>query len=254
MAKSVKTHIGSIRYKLIFAYLAVIIVAFLLLGASMTAMMGDYMYKNSADLALEQINGISAGVNFALSDFDTAKAYELASRCSSRIIIADPDGVVVCDTSSLVNGCTLEPPFDISKKASALLKAGNVSSFSPESDSYVVMSAVKLDNGFIYSLSDADGIIQNLKSLCIRLCIALAGILLLSVLLGLLFTRSFTRPVKELDKAIKSLSQGDFTVRAKEIGNTELTRLASAFNDMAGRMEMLDRSRNSFVSNASHEL
>ncbi|MCR4576352.1 MAG: HAMP domain-containing histidine kinase [Clostridiales bacterium] len=254
MAKSVKTHIGSIRYKLIFAYLAVIIVAFLLLGASMTAMMGDYMYKYSADLALEQINGISAGVDFALSDFDTAKAYELASRCSSRIIIADPDGVVVCDTSSLVNGCTLEPPFDISKKASALLKAGSVSSFSPESDSYVVLSAVKLDNGFIYSLSDADGIIQNLKSLCIRLCIALAGILLLSVLLGLLFTRSFTRPVKELDKAIKSLSQGDFTVRAKEIGNTELTRLASAFNDMAGRMEMLDRSRNSFVSNASHEL
>ncbi len=254
MAKSVKTHIGSIRYKLIFAYLAVIIVAFLLLGASMTAMMGDYMYKNATDLALKQIDSISARVDNALLNYDSAQVYELASQCASRIIVSGSDGVVICDTSSIVNGCSLEPPFDISRNDSTFVKAGSISSFSSECESYVIICAKKIDNGLIYSLSDADSIIQSLKSLSLRLLLALAGILLLSVLLGLLFTRSFTLPIKELNKAIKSLSKGNFTVRAKEIGNTELTRLASAFNNMAIRMEMLDRSRNSFVSNASHEL
>lgn len=253
MAKRIRTHTSSIRYKLIFAYLAVIIVAFLLLGASMTAMMGDYMYKSTAKLALNQIDAISDSVSDALSGHDSERIYFVTAGCTDRIVVSDSDGIVICDTASLVNGCSLDSPFDISKTASALFRSEKISLFCPEGN-YTVLCAKALDNGYIYSLADADGIIMSLKQLCLRLLLALCGILLLAVLLGLLFTRSFTRPVKELDKAIKRLSDGDFTVRAKEIGNTELTRLASAFNDMAGRMEMLDRSRNRFVSNASHEL
>ena len=73
MAKRIRTHTSSIRYKLIFAYLAVIIVAFLLLGASMTAMMGDYMYKSTAKLALNQIDAISDSVSDALSEHDSER-------------------------------------------------------------------------------------------------------------------------------------------------------------------------------------
>ena len=95
MARRVKTRTGSIRFKLIFAYLAVIIVAFLLLGASMTAMMGDYMYKNATDLALKQIDSISARVDNALLNYDSAQVYELASQCASRIIVSGSYGVVI---------------------------------------------------------------------------------------------------------------------------------------------------------------
>ncbi|MCR4622181.1 MAG: HAMP domain-containing histidine kinase [Clostridiales bacterium] len=254
MANSDKKRTSSIRSKLIFAYLAVIVVAFLLLGASFTAMMGDYLFNSFSKISLDQISGIRTRIDSALQEGDIQNVYSVASQLPGRIVITTENNVAVCDTASLVNGCIVDPPFDTSKKNAAFFRPNTLKGFAVDSDNYIIVSATPLDKGCIYSLDNADFIITSLKSQSIRLILPLTGVLLLSVFLGLLFTRSYTRPVKELDKAIKSLSDGDFTVRAKEIGNTELTRLASAFNDMAGRMEMLDRSRNQFVSNASHEL
>ena len=57
-----------------------------------------------------------------------------------------------------------------------------------------------------------------------------------------------------MKNAIGQLSKGDFSVRVPAEGKDELGDLGRAFNDMTGRMELLDRSRNQFVSNASHEL
>ena len=50
------------------------------------------------------------------------------------------------------------------------------------------------------------------------------------------------------------MGEGDLSVRVPERGSGELRQLAENYNTMAAQLEKMDRSRNQFVSNASHEL
>jgi signal transduction histidine kinase len=50
------------------------------------------------------------------------------------------------------------------------------------------------------------------------------------------------------------MSRGDLSARVNVRGKSEFASLATAFNSMSERLEQLDKSRNQFVSNASHEL
>lgn len=62
------------------------------------------------------------------------------------------------------------------------------------------------------------------------------------------------QPMQALKAGTEAISRGDFSKRVQVTGKDELAVLAEAFNTMAVRLEDVDRSRNEFVSNASHEL
>ncbi|NLI60022.1 MAG: HAMP domain-containing protein, partial [Clostridiales bacterium] len=63
-----------------------------------------------------------------------------------------------------------------------------------------------------------------------------------------------TRPIKSLTDVIRKMGQGHFGQRVKVRGGGEFRELGDAFNTMSEKLENLDRARNEFVSNASHEL
>ncbi|MBR2925304.1 MAG: HAMP domain-containing protein [Clostridia bacterium] len=76
----------------------------------------------------------------------------------------------------------------------------------------------------------------------------------IALLLALFFSRVITRPIASLTKSIQRMGHGDLSVRVPEKGSGELRKLSETFNIMSEKLEMLDKSRNQFVSNASHEL
>lgn len=69
-----------------------------------------------------------------------------------------------------------------------------------------------------------------------------------------IFTYRLINPMREMSKATKAFSDGDFSYRVVVAGNDELSDLAEAFNSMAGALGKLEASRRSFVANVSHEL
>lgn len=93
---------------------------------------------------------------------------------------------------------------------------------------------------------------------------ALLIIILIAVntmLLGLVVSRSFTKPLKELHKAAQALEKGDFSVRAYVKTNDELAQLGDTFNRSAlalSKMDeerlQLDKAKAEFLSITSHEL
>lgn len=78
--------------------------------------------------------------------------------------------------------------------------------------------------------------------------------IVISVLLIMLM-RSFFAPLYGMTAAIGEMSKGNFGSRIS-IGKSkgELSELADTFNKMSARMELLEESRNNFVSDASHEM
>jgi signal transduction histidine kinase len=93
---------------------------------------------------------------------------------------------------------------------------------------------------------------------------ALIIVLLISVntgLLGLVFSRSFTKPIKELHKAAQELEKGNFAIQTSIHTSDELAQLSEALNRSAlalSKMEeerlQLDKAKSEFLSITSHEL
>ena len=87
---------------------------------------------------------------------------------------------------------------------------------------------------------------------------ALVGVGALALLLGLgvawLLAGSLARPLRALAGTARSVAGGDLDARAATDGSSEQREVASAFNDMTGRLGRTLRAQREFVANASHQL
>jgi len=154
-----------------------------------------------------------------------------------RIILADPNGVVVADSQGDLlgqqyhpdtPGRPLLPPWKGSSPGLLYISPGPSAHFpSP------------------LSLSQAIG----------RFLIWGA---LLAVAIALLFTfflaRRISAPVKALSLAARRLGQGDFSQRVQLKERGEMGELAQAFNSMADDLERAEQLRRNMVADAAHEL
>lgn len=81
---------------------------------------------------------------------------------------------------------------------------------------------------------------------------------LLTVLLGslvaLFLAQGQTRPLKEIDNAVREFTKGDLTRRVELHCGGELEDLGNSINRMAGELSQLEDSRRNFVAAVSHEL
>ena len=103
-------------------------------------------------------------------------------------------------------------------------------------------------------VSDAQEVYTSMREIQNRIVIWLVVVALCVVVMSLFISRFFTKPIEALNQGILRMTKGDFSSRVNIRGNNEFAQVGRAFNMMSERLESLDRSRNQFVSNASHEL
>jgi signal transduction histidine kinase len=78
--------------------------------------------------------------------------------------------------------------------------------------------------------------------------------LALTAVVGLLLARSLARPLARLESTVRTLGEGDLSIRAGDEGPPQVRSLARQFNHMAGRLADLMEAQNRFVADASHQL
>jgi signal transduction histidine kinase len=85
---------------------------------------------------------------------------------------------------------------------------------------------------------------------------ALPVALIVALVIGLWLLRSVSRPVYELEKGMRAISEGDLShqIGIKPNEKEEFGRLAASYQAMARQLAELERLRAEFVSVASHEL
>lgn len=69
-----------------------------------------------------------------------------------------------------------------------------------------------------------------------------------------LFSRNITKPLKKINNTLKEFARGNFDARVKYDVNNELGELAFNINQMADSINSLEKMRQDFVSDISHEL
>ena len=80
-------------------------------------------------------------------------------------------------------------------------------------------------------------------------------VMLAAVIAAYFITERIVNPLRRMTNAAKSFAKGDFSARVT-VGNQndEVAALGTAFNNMADSLEKLEKMRNSFLANISHDL
>ncbi len=110
-----------------------------------------------------------------------------------------------------------------------------------------VLGAVRL----AYTLADVSAEVAGLRR---ALLIGLAGVALVALLLAELLAANLAAPARRLADAARRLAAGDLSTRARASGSTEIAVAAQAFDEMASRLQRLQRSREELLAAVAHDL
>ncbi|MCX5680817.1 MAG: HD domain-containing protein, partial [Candidatus Omnitrophica bacterium] len=92
------------------------------------------------------------------------------------------------------------------------------------------------------------------KAVNLRALFVLIFGIILSLILGMLFSRKITSPIKKLVEGTRRISQGDLRYKVKEEGVDEIRELASSFNRMADDLSELQRKNHNYFYNVIQSL
>ena len=249
------------------AFLITIAASFYITNTQLTGFVRDYLYQQRIrqdSLSLEKLSVTVAPLfESKRSDQLNETILRAGGEMNGRLLLRDTSGKVQFDSFSELLGEHLplsEAVRVIQGDASAYgihAVDGSVS-VSPEGG-YVAYCASRLDGtdgciGALVYISSVTEMIQSLNAVERQVGIVFIIVAALASAFAILFSRLITRPVNDLTRVIKKMGTGDLSVRAKVRSHDEMRTLAESYNSMAVQIENLDRSRNQFVSNASHEL
>jgi signal transduction histidine kinase len=117
----------------------------------------------------------------------------------------------------------------------------------PVASSGIVHGAVRIS----YPTSAVDARIHRYWTV---LAIIAAVVLGVAATVAAVLARWVTRPLDHLERAADAVGSGNLAARAPAEGPPEVQRLAETFNSMAAELDVLLRSQDAFVADASHQL
>ena len=178
----------------------------------------------------------------------------------SRVVIVNADGtaVVISDDDQADLGTSYLNRPEIVEALSGTISSGH--RFSTTLNQELLFVAVPILSGTevlgAVRLTYPDYVVTNTVNEQLGLLTLVAVIaLLLAAIVGYIVSGSITRRIRLLQSATESLAAGELDTRADEsAGTSELRSLATSFNDMAARLELLITQQRTFAADASHQL
>jgi two-component system OmpR family sensor kinase/two-component system sensor histidine kinase BaeS len=154
------------------------------------------------------------------------------------LIVADASGHIVFDSSRRRAGETLS---QTERDAATILQEQD------QTVGYLVFTP-----GPVIELHPTEQFFINQ----VRRNLVLAALIATTIgaVLGLLFSRTLTRPLNRLVSAARAIAAKDLTHRVEPGGTIEVANVAHAFNDMADSLQKAEQLRRNLVADVAHEL
>ncbi len=228
------------------SYLLIILLILLATGAILSVSLKQY-YLDSVRQNLERETRLAASiiedylaVNGADGEYLEKIGAIMADNIEARVTIVDTAGMVVADSGFEVGG--LGPHGGRPEIYQALQGETGVSTRYSDTEGqqmlYVAMSFDQQDVQGAVRLARSLGEVEAVHYQILLLI--LLAIILIGVIAFILSTRlaaNFSRPISELTFAVEEIAKGNLNKRISYWSDDELGLLASAVNDMAGKMD-----------------
>jgi two-component system OmpR family sensor kinase len=269
----------TLRWRMVASYLLITILGFAVVLFSISAVVENYLVNTRVSEQQQSVDAFAWSLTPYVAEGEIAAIYNLAveysQKRSGRVVFVDGNGVVQVDALSSLNGRALDHD-----ELNRVLWGGETSAHGfhkrvvdTESTGFSafwqsMFPIVTWDVYYVSAVTDASGglfgavlfstSIQDLKD-SVASIRAQTLIVLVAVGVAIMFAASFlansvTRPITDLTKIIRRMGRGEFNLRVKVSGKSEVDELGRTFNDMSERLENIEHFRSEFISNASHEI
>ncbi|TDQ54948.1 sensor histidine kinase [Actinorugispora endophytica] len=236
------------------------------LGLPLTTVVAQ---QETQEVYVDRLNDIGRFASLAATALDTERTEALHMELRRYeelygipVALLDPAGEVL-----LSSGSARELVDVLADPATGTVLAAALAGFRPEpptavwpwrSEPLVLAEPIGRDSevmGVLLLVSPTDGLRSRI--LASWGWLGLGGLLPLTALAAVAWpvSRWVLRPVRRLDEAAATITDGDLSVRADEVGGPpELRSLAASFNAMVDVVERSLSRQRAFVSDASHQL
>ena len=264
----------SLQAKFALTYIVIVAAALALLNTYPVMVSQDLAYRSKETSMTNQASILASALATgpeALTAEGAARTVELllGSLGGARVVVTDPSGLVLCDfqwedggggdAGQYIQRTDTVGQYALFWELVTALR-GNIV-FRSDYDDGVFRSRAaapvtyrSMTQGAVYLYEcDAEqgarllGIQSNLRSISVVIC-------LVTLVMGVVFSKALTRRIALLLDAIRTVREGEYSHRVSVKGGDELSRLADEFNELTGRLQTTEEVRRRFVSDASHEL
>lgn len=250
-----------IRWLLLITYVCTGIVPLLLLSNVVFKTTEKYYIEERKKELLNQANILSGHIVISEYMFDSEKAGEFSEDIEQtstqggfRIIVTDAMGTVINDSNNTEMNKTYLIPEIIEA-----LDNKDVAREQLNGSIYAVASIVDDDGKKVGAVLIADlptDITIKMEAVKKQIYIMTAVIMLVVLAVVFIFSQMITEPLEKMAKVIQKMADGhlDQRVPVATMSQNEIMEVGEAVNNMAEKLELVDISRQQFVSNVSHEL
>lgn len=178
----------------------------------------------------------------------------LSNIYDGRIMIINSDYKVIRDTYGLAVGKTV-----VSEKVIECLQGNDISNYDSANKYIEVVVPVtdlttkEVEGAILVSVS-TDDISGNMAYMRENAFVLEFAIMVLVVLIAYFGSAKLIKPFENMSDSIEKMQADYANEELSILDYAETKQISTAFNEMLGRMKVLDDSRQEFVSNVSHEL
>ena len=239
--------------------MAIILIVLVLMNTYPLVVSQDLVFR-SKHTALQSA---AAAINASLSGLDELTGENVSEAMStsetegvSRTVITDALGYVVYDTRELGNAVGhfvfYTELVEALRGNSAMYSVYEEGAFHSSAAQPVLYRNQIIGGVYVYDYdTEQAALLENLRNNLFRISLAVASLVLI---VSILFGRSLTRRLQNLQTAIHGVREGAYNQRAVLSGHDEYTQIAGEFNALVDRLQETENARRQFVSDASHEL
>jgi signal transduction histidine kinase len=252
----------SLRARLLLAFAYVLVLVIVALEVPLALNLSRRVDAEIESEAQNQAQLLAAGAQSRLDDRAQLQALVESSErdLGGRVIVVDDDGTLLADSAAPGAADTRESYASRPEIARALAgRASQGERRSNELDEDLLFTAAPIiedgrPEGAVRVTQSVDAVNREVRNDII----ALIGVGIVALLLGLavawLLAGSLAKPLRGLAASARRVARGDLDARADVEGSSEQREVATAFNDMTGRLGRSLRAQGEFVANASHQL
>ncbi len=266
------------------AFVIIIFVSFVVLSSIITSLVRAYVTNDTEEkLDLMGSNIVNILVENDLTDIDR-DVNDVVIIISSivnfnknfDVIYTKPDGTIVISTvySKTSDSKSISPQVDVNNGLGQIDLSNLKSDSNTSGEKYYIhrgtLGGILLEQSLVYakeirsdgllcgyvftiaSTVEEDALVSITRKTVINSSI---WVLMAAVIAAYFITEKMVKPLKNMTNAAKKFAKGDFTARVS-VGDRqdEVAELGRAFNNMADSLDSLEKMRNSFLANISHDL
>lgn len=247
-----------LRYAMTYVMITLVALVFLNMYCSAACERLFCRAKENAMLAKAQLAATEIGkLDILTPEGAEAAVAQLSSLKTARLVITDQAGGVIYDSSNtLPIGKVFASPM-----ITQAMEGNDVFQWNYRyhtatmySEAATPIISYSINVGCVYiaeSDTEQGALYKSLQTTILTITIVLEVVLFL---FSITFTFTFSRRLKKITNSMRIIQEGDYTHKVSIGGHDELSFLGDEVNDLTERLQISEKKRQQFVSDASHEL